>query len=89
MKWRRQVVAPFLCQKVSLVWRAWIMVFFANDQDPGVNLDALLAMGNEGVPIPDYKDGVLVCVVIAAHIYCVVVALHVLLCPQILAERSI
>lgn len=29
--------------------------FFANDQDPGVNLDALLAMGNEGVPIPDIK----------------------------------
>lgn len=31
--------------------------FFANDQDPGVNLDALLAMGNEGVPIPDTKTG--------------------------------
>ncbi|KAK0208703.1 hypothetical protein DFS33DRAFT_1305093 [Desarmillaria ectypa] len=29
--------------------------FFANDQDPGVNLDALLAMGNEGVPVPDTK----------------------------------
>ncbi|KAG7452161.1 uncharacterized protein BT62DRAFT_926382 [Guyanagaster necrorhizus] len=29
--------------------------FFANDQDSGVNLDALLAMGNEGVPVPDTK----------------------------------